>query len=407
MRQDESSAPGVVEINMFGGFSLRVGDMVLSDSEVRARQVCSLLEYLILNRHRKIPQSNLIEALWGSEGCENPGNALKNLVYRLRKLLAPLAAGSGYEFIVFRGGMYSFNNDIPCRVDTEEFEKACLSAKRSGADDHEKLKYLMRGVALYHGDLLPKSSMEDWAVSYGSYYRGLFINCVKEAAGLLIGADEYDKALNLLNSAVLREPFDEALHEMIISALLLSGRRRKAIEYYNRIEKMFYEKLGVKLSENLRKNMSELIKSIDSIETDLDVIRGDLGESSKNGAFMCDYEIFQKIYRIEARMAERFGQSMFVALLTLVTSVAASEESIANSMRLLESVITDSLRKSDIVARFSKKQFILMLPSLTYENGLIVTNRISDRFASENRNSSVKLLTKLGPLEQSAVSSGG
>lgn len=405
MRQDKSSLASTVEINMFGGFSLRVGDMVLSDSEVRARRVCFLLEYLILNRHRKITQDGLIEALWGSEDCENPGNALKNLVYRLRKLLAPLTSVSGYEFIVFRNGMYSFNNDIPCKVDTEEFEQACLSAKRSGVTGQEKLKYLMRGVSLYRGDLVPKSSMEDWAVSYGSYFRGLFISCVKEAAEVLMGADEYDKALNLLNSAVLREPFDESLHEMIISALLLSGRRRKAIEYYNRIEKMFYEKLGVKLSENLRKSMNELIKNIDSIETDLDVIRGDLGESSKSGAFICDYEIFQKIYRIEARMAERFGQSMFVALLTLVTSIAASEESVANSMRLLENVIIDSLRKSDIVARFSKKQFILMLPSLTYENGLIVMNRISDRFASDNKNSSVKLVTKLGPLEPSAVNS--
>ena len=406
MRQDKSSGSSTVEINMFGGFSLRVGDMVLSDSEVRARRVCFLLEYLILNRHRKITQSGLIEALWGSEECENPGNALKNLVYRLRKLLAPLTSVSGYEFIVFRNGMYSFNNDIPCKVDTEEFEQACLSAKRSGVTGQEKLKYLMRGVSLYRGDLVPKSSMEDWAVSYGSYFRGLFISCAKEAAEVLMGVDEYDKALNLLNSAVLREPFDESLHEMIISALLLSGRRRKAIEYYNRIEKMFYDKLGVKLSENLRKSMNELIKNIDSIETDLDVIRGDLGESSKSGAFICDYEIFQKIYRIEARMAERFGQSMFVALLTLVTSIAASEESVANSMRLLENVIIDSLRKSDIVARFSKKQFILMLPSLTYENGLIVMNRISDRFASDNKNSSVKLVTKLGPLEPSAVNSG-
>lgn len=405
MQQDESSAPFVVEINMLGGFSMRVRDAVLSDSEVRARQVCSLLEYLVLNRKRKITQSSLIEALWGGEDCENPGNALKNLVYRLRKLLKPLSDAGNCEFIVFHGGMYSFNNDLPCIIDTEEFEKACKDSKKPGITSDEKLSCLIRAIDFYNGDLLPKAAMEDWAVPYGSYYRNMFIAGVKQAAELLIAGNRYDEALTLLNSAVPREPFDEALHEMIISALLLSGKRRKAIEYYNRTEKNFYDKLGVKLSDDLRKNMRELIKNIDSIETDLDVIRGDLGESSKSGAFLCDYEIFQKIYRIEARMTERFGQSMFVALLTLVTSVAATDESIASSMKLLEKVIIDSLRKSDIVARFSKKQYILMLPSLTYENGLMVMGRITDRFSAENKNVSVKLVTKLGPLEPSKMSS--
>jgi hypothetical protein len=46
-----------------------------------------------------------------------------------------------------------------------------------------------------------------------------------------------------------------------------------------------------------------------------------------------------------------------------------------------------------------------MLPSLTYENGLMVMGRITDRFSAENKNVSVKLVTKLGPLEPSKMSS--
>lgn len=398
MLEDRFAANSPIEITMLGGFSIKIGDQVLTDDTGRTKQLWTLLEYLIANRHNDISQEHIIETLWDDEECDNPSNALKNLVYRLRTQLGALCRDEKYEFILFKRNVYSFNNTLPCVIDTEELETLFQTTKSVSLTDDEKLNCYLRAIDLYKGDFLPKSSMEDWVVAYSSYYKNIFTECVKNAAKILMEKKEYEQALLICNKAASKEPFDESMHELIINALLLSGNRQKAVEHYEFVSDLFYEKLGVTLSDHLRSMIREIIKGMNDVEKDLDVIKADLREPTIDSAFLCDYEIFRNIYHIEARLAERFGQSVFVALLTLEPCEKMEPQMIANTMQLLKSIILKSLRKSDVVSRFSSSQYILMLPSLTYENGQIVLNRILKKFNDENNSPRIRLGTKLNPL---------
>lgn len=109
-------------------------------------------------------------------------------------------------------------------------------------------------------------------------------------------------------------------------------------------------------------------------------------------------EIFKCIYRLESRTAERAGQSVFLCLLTMRSTVEISRNDvIIIAMDKLEKVIVSSLRKGDVVSRFSPTQFILLLP-LSYENGEKVIARILDRFRSEYKNPLIKIDTNLEPV---------
>jgi DNA-binding SARP family transcriptional activator len=389
----------LIEISMFGGFSLKIGERSLTDDTGRTKKLWTLLEYLIVSRKKDIPPEKLIEILWEDEGCDNPSNALKNLVYRLRNMLGALCCGENFELIIFKRNVYSWNNELPCKIDAEEFEELYRAAKAGNLTNEEKSTLYWRAIEIYKGDYLPKSSMEDWVIANSTYYKNIFIECVKGICALLRLANKWEEAVLVCEKAISIEPFEESIHELIINAYLVTGERRKAIAHYEYISEMFYEKLGVKLSESLRNLMRSVSKSVSEVEKDLDVIKEDLMEAEMaDSAYLCDYEIFKNIYRIEARLAERFGQSVFVALLTIDTNERAKQPVVAATMLKLQTIILGSLRKSDVVSRFSNTQFILMLPTLTFENGQMVLNRIVKKFSEGNKYREIRLSTKLNPL---------
>ena len=66
--------------------------------------------------------------------------------------------------------------------------------------------------------------------------------------------------------------------------------------------------------------------------------------------------------------------------------------------QLLETLRT-SLRRGDVISRFSSTKYVLMLPTLTYENGEMVISRICKKFRSECKLKDVKLHTTLQPLD--------
>lgn len=383
---------------MLGSFSIRAGDKVLSDSSGRSKMLWNLLGYLIANRRRDISQEQLIESLWGEDDLgSDPQNSLKNLVYRLRNLLEPL--GSENQLIVLKRKSYAWNNSLPCRIDTEEFERLYKAAASGGPDEEERIGLYQKAVDLYRGDFLPRLLDSDWVIASSTYYKTTYLKCVKSLSALLHAHGRMDEASLLCEKATMVEPYDESIHELLIRSYLATGRRQEAIRHYEYISELFYNNLGVNLSDKLRSLMREVIKQATGVENDFAVIKKDLKEAERiEGAFFCDYEIFKNIYRLEARMAERFGQSVFAVLLTLESSGGNVQPETAKAMQLLKTTLQAGLRKSDVVARFSPTQYILMLPSLTFENGQKVLQRIVDKFAAHNSSRQIRLNIVLHPV---------
>ena len=68
-------------------------------------------------------------------------------------------------------------------------------------------------------------------------------------------------------------------------------------------------------------------------------------------------------------------------------------------MELLRDVLVGSLRRGDVVSRYSPSQYIAMLPTVTYENSDIIVKRIRKAFSEVYKGSVVTLECKVTPIE--------
>ena len=189
---------------------------------------------------------------------------------------------------------------------------------------------------------------------------------------------------------------------MQIRALIHQGKNSAALNQYEKATEILYRNLGVKPSEALRKLYIDIMKANESLETDLGVIQDQLREAvAEPGAFVCEYGFFKEAYRLEIRRAARSGLAVFIGLLTVYNDAGEIPElPLLNlAMDQLLEAIKSSLRKGDVVSRYSGMQYVVMLPALTYEDGEVVMNRIVNNFYKQIRRKPVKLHYRLQQLE--------
>ena len=206
----------------------------------------------------------------------------------------------------------------------------------------------------------------------------------------------------ICKAANLIEPFEESIHEALIHAWVMQGSFQKALEHYEYVNKLLYQELGVKPSNRLRSIYRDIIKTVSHVETDMDIIKEDLRETIlASNSFYCEYEVFKNIYRLEARSAARTGRSAFLALLTVSTQdQQIPDQKLLNlGMESLLNTICESLRRNDVVSRFSATQYVVMLMSLTYESGQTVLNRIITKFRKNYPHIPLLIHSNLQPLD--------
>lgn len=392
----------LVRISMLGEFRIQSGEQQVSESRNRARLLWNLLEYLVAFRHRDVPQEELIGVLWPEDEIDNPSGALKNLVYRIRMVLSSQGISQAKKMILCRRGAYSWNNGLSTVVDAEEFERLVQKADGESARPREQLALYLKALSLYKGDFLPKSASEEWVTPLSTYYRGLYVKCVEQAA-------RYQEIADIAQQALVIDQFEEAFHAVLLRALTAMEAYPRAMAHYERVSRLFYRELGVKPSEGLQELYQELVQNTMQPKTDLETIKKDLQETSlEQGAFFCEYDAFKNIYQLKARIAERTGQSVFLLLLTAAGADGEplSPKILSSSMDRLQDCLLKSLRRSDVAARCSATQFVAMLPSLTQENSLLIQQRIQNRFQRENFQPAVHIQFLFQPMESMNGSPG-
>lgn len=392
----------VLQINMLGGFSISCdgGQSVLTDQNNRSKKVLTLLEYLITFRNKEISQNELIDLLWPEDEITEPANTLKTLLHRVRSAVGEIGFANGKDVILCRRGAYAWNNSLNVVVDAEEFEKLCMDALTS--PEEQKLPKMLSAIDLYKGDFLPKTATEPWVVPINTYYHSLYLKIVHAALEKLFERGDFDSIISICQRAVSIDPYDEPLHLSMIQALINSGSQQAALKHYHHVTDLFLKRFGINPSPELTALYKEIIKTNQSTELNLGIIRDTLRETEiQDGAFFCEYEFFKDIYRLQARSAIRTGQVVHIALITVLDGKGKTltQKKINMVMERLQEIIAISLRHGDIFARFSVSQFLVMLPSASLENSERVLNRISKNFRQKYPHMNILLHYSSLPLE--------
>jgi len=397
----KSGESGRIRINMLGDFKIYVGEHVLDDRISRSYKMWVLLAYLIIHRQRHISQEELIETLWPEEDNDNPANALKTLLYRTRATIASVI-GDDPQLILSQRGSYSWNLRLDCFVDAEEFDQLVTKAADKALPPDTRQEALEVAINLYQHDFLPKLSNQMWIVPFTTYYHYLYLESVYSYGELLLDKEEHAKLVDICNMAIRIEPFEEKLYMMLIQAYLALGNTAAALSTYEKATELLYKNLGVRPSESLRELYQDIMKENKVLEMDLTIIQQDLREAvARPGPFCCEYGFFREAYRLEARRAVRHGTSVQIALITLTLPDGKTPtlNLLNKTMEQVLGVLEFSLRRGDVVARYSGAQYVLMLPTATYEDATMILERIVATFNKRNRKSFLILNFRIQQLD--------
>lgn len=395
------SAKAHVHICILGNFDLRVEGQSLSEKIGRSAKLRSVLCYLVLHRNRAVTQTELIETFWEDEKQRNPLGALKMQILRIRNALEPLL-DEGTMPIISHRGSYQWNPALSCVVDAEEFERLCLEAEQPELPSAEKLLRYQQAVAIYKGEPVLEKANLSWVVPLISRYHSRYIVAIKKYAKLLEQCKDYSEMEEVCLKALEAEPTNEELHILEIQALLRQNKQMEAQKHYKTAADILYRDLGVHPSQQLRELYPLTVKEEAVCESDIDLVMESMrNPPGERNAFLCSFEQFKSIYQLEVRRTRRVGGCLHVAMITV--SGADGDVLLTNIMDVVmeqvQKAIIHTLRQSDVVARYGKCQFIVMLPYANLEDSFGVMKRVIEAYHAHNPKNVIQLTYQIRELE--------
>ena len=386
-----------LRIQMLGGFSLKLGDRELQDTDTRSKKAWALLAYLIVHRDQVVAQNKLIDLLWGSEpDSSNPENALRITMHRTRGLLEQLDPENGRNMILRRKGGYQWNS--AGQVDCEQFEALC---RQNIPDPEQRLSNLMKAISMYRGDFLPRQSGEIWVVPVASYLHNLFVSAAGEAVELLVQRNRTQEAIAVCRRCIALEPYHEGFCRELMQLLASIGDRRDAAEVYDRLSKRLFDDFGISPSEETRTVYRAAAHSPGEQVLSIDEVMGSLKEvDPPNGALQCDYDYFRILCYALSRTLERSGSTIHVALLNAVSTAERelSRQAIDRAMGQIGQQIRLSLRRGDVFCQCSVSQYAVLLSKANFENSQIICDRVLRAFRRAYPYVPIRITYQIRPL---------
>ena len=388
-----------IDIRMLGSFTLRTGNNLISDESNRSRKVWALLAYLICHRGTSISQKKLIELLWGDDpSSNNPENALRITLHRLRSQLDLLWPGAGKDLILHKNGGYSWNTQASIQVDSDRFEQLFQD---KNVPEATRLEYCLEALSLYQGDFLERQSSESWIIPVASHFHNLFVMLTLEAADLLSRQGRHQEAVQICRRGINAEPYYEPLYQMLIKELVADGDPKEASAVYDGLRKRLFDDFGISPSEETRAIYREAVHTPEERTLPIDEVLEQLQEPEVfPGAMECDYDYFKVLCHAESRAMERSGNATHIALLsaTGLTGEPLPKRSLDRIMTQLGQHIRLNLRRGDTISRCSTTQYILMLPKANYEDSCMVCRRILSTYQKSFPHNTVRIKFMVQPL---------
>lgn len=241
----------------FGQFMLTDGDVTLTQEEMRSSRLLNLLSFLIVNRTRNLSLGEISSAVCGEESEQNGPGVVKNLVWRMRKLLK--SKWPDEQFILtFRGG-YKLNPELTVATDYEDMEALIHQADRADSPEGQTA-LLNQAFEQYRGSFMAGDENGRWAANLAVYLQNDYIATAKRLAALYESLGQYEDVERVVRRAAVEDPLDETLWAILIRSYGAEGKIKKAEETFQEVSESLYNALGIGPSDEL----------IDAYESTLD-----------------------------------------------------------------------------------------------------------------------------------------
>ena len=380
---DKKIVSTAIHIHFLGDFSISCQEQQLNSNHI-STQLCSLIAFLAVHQNNTCNIEQIIDALFPNE-TKNPIAALKNQVYRCRKLFQNCNFPYGKDLILTTKNGYILNNELQIKVDTQELEDLCSSLDKKVISP-DSLPLYMNLIELYKGNFLSSLSYQDWIDPYSRHYHNLFFSHIYKYMDYLLEKNEFKELYDLAKKLIFIDRYEEKLHYYMILSLYKNQDSATAVSYYQQISHTFYNDLGVELSEDIQRLYNEISISCKMRHYDINSLRKVFQEGYQDDSnpFFCEFAVVKQIYQYQRRIYERTKLPLLIGLVSIHIHPQAKgnkELRIRAITQLLESIRL-SLRKGDLYSRCSSNQFVILLPNATSNSQTAVLARIRKHFSS-------------------------
>lgn len=362
------------------------GDQPISFSRSTATKAIKLLQILLYYGKKGIPRNKLIENLYKVEELADATNSLRVTSYRLKKMLVNIGLPS-YNYIRISKGIYFWNGPMETEVDVHRFFRLIQEAEKE-TDIEAKIDILREACSLYKGELLPRSSEEEWVLIESVQCKKLYSNVLKQLCEYLWNKKEYEEIVKFCEPACVMYPFDE-WQAVKIDCFMAMNRYQEAIKEYEATAKLFFEELGISPSEKMINQFKYMSEHMSNTPQTIRGIKSRLREKEmEEGAFYMTFPSFRDSYRLVRRIMERNGQSVYLMLCSLVDVKGVpmkDSNKLAIMSEELMSAIKHCLRKGDSFTRYNPSQFLILLVGINKENCGLVFDRIERYFIRDHK----------------------
>ena len=387
----EENNNNTLYVRTFGGFSIRFDGSELSFGQQSESQMVQLLQLLLHFRKQGLSRDLAKAVLFADRDVDDVSHSIRNIIYNLRKKLRSLGLPES-QYVVKKGGIYYWCDDIPVREDAAEFEDA-FNRAMAASDIEKKTELLTDACYMYTGRFLAGSESSAWSTQEAERYKEIFSDCVTELTDILRDSHKYKHLLEVSKYASKVDPFSE-WEILTLEALGRLGRFDRTESFYRKTVDEYVKEYGGRANSYVREFINRIgLKLIVGHES-LEEIQQKIGnpDDQERKGYYCSLPVFQEIYRMTERMMERSGEKIFLMLCTILDSKGnpmregSRLEELSERLRV---TIIDSVRHTDTVTRYGNGQYLVLLINTTEEDCSVVSKRISSHFIREGQRTSL------------------
>lgn len=380
-----------IRVKMFGAFSAGYRGKSLTGTKTSESQFNYLLQVLLHAGPEGVHRDQLEQALFAGKDLENVHHAAQSVIYNAKKKLRAMGLPE-VNYITQKDGVYTWTAEIPIEEDAAEFERMIREAEET-EDREKKLDLYLDAAFLYTGGFLESQTGAYWAAREERRYLALFCELMEKTAELLRQRSDFIRLEDLGLHAARVHPLSD-WETLTMEAMVSMGRYDDARRFYEKTVELYLEEQGLRPSDKMMEMLDRLGGQMEHQYELLDNIQEKLSEPERLiGGYECAYPIFLGNYQIMERAMERGGQTVYLMLCTIVDSKGSPMRSGPMLLELSERLgeaIHLSTRRSDVICRYGRGQYLVLLTNTTLENCKVVQRRINEHFITRRQRTGVE-----------------
>ena len=236
-KRPDGAPASCLTVRCFGRFSVYCGDETAAAIRWKTAKAEELFALLIHYEGKTKSKDLLIDMLWPELEPEKSINLFRVTCTYIRSGLAE----KGFTDILVReADGYKVNTEnINCELFRFRNELSHAASLELGA---------LRGLSeLYSGEYL-EGKLYDWAVIIRNQLESDYKKIQRSLADAYCAAGLWTQALEVLEKALLHDPYDEETVKRIVDVNIKKGDHSSAIKAYRSFEKTLMDELGIKPS---------------------------------------------------------------------------------------------------------------------------------------------------------------